>query len=210
MKKSERIREMLERGCKYPEIMREADCAASTIAYHAKIMGKQQYTFERKTYDWSAIQQYYDEGHTFADITRKFGADHGTLNHAKTVGKLLVDTSRERKAFVQRKRLERQLMGETSRRKVWGIEQLCENSVMSQASLRKMLKRASLIPAGCAIPECPLYGVADPKWAGSSIVLHLDHENGISNDNRISNLRWLCPNCHSQTETYCGRNHKKG
>ena len=40
------------------------------------------------------------------------------------------------------------------------------------------------------------------------LVLELDHINGISNDNRIGNLRLLCPNCHSQTKTYSGRNVK--
>jgi 5-methylcytosine-specific restriction endonuclease McrA len=34
----------------------------------------------------------------------------------------------------------------------------------------------------------------------------LDHINGIPNDNRIENLRFLCPNCNSQTDTFAGRN----
>jgi hypothetical protein len=42
-------------------------------------------------------------------------------------------------------------------------------------------------------------------WRGQTLVLHLDHINGVSNDNRLANLRWLCPNCHSQTDTYCNR-----
>lgn len=40
-------------------------------------------------------------------------------------------------------------------------------------------------------------------WQGEMLSLHLDHINGINNDNRIENLRLLCPNCHSLTETYC-------
>jgi 5-methylcytosine-specific restriction endonuclease McrA len=51
--------------------------------------------------------------------------------------------------------------------------------------------------------ECATCGVVD--WLGVRLVLHLDHINGIHNDNRFENIRLLCPNCHSQTPTYCNR-----
>ena len=38
--------------------------------------------------------------------------------------------------------------------------------------------------------------------------MHLDHINGINDDNRLENLRFLCPNCHSLTDTYCGKSNK--
>lgn len=46
------------------------------------------------------------------------------------------------------------------------------------------------------------------EWLGEKLKLHLDHTNGINNDNRFENLRWLCPNCHSQTKTYCRKKFK--
>jgi 5-methylcytosine-specific restriction endonuclease McrA len=48
--------------------------------------------------------------------------------------------------------------------------------------------------------KCRLCGLSE--WRNKPITLHLDHINGIRNDNRFSNLRFLCPNCHQQTSTW--------
>lgn len=40
------------------------------------------------------------------------------------------------------------------------------------------------------------------SWLGNPLTLHLDHINGVHNDNRLENLRFLCPNCHQQTHTW--------
>jgi predicted RNA-binding Zn-ribbon protein involved in translation (DUF1610 family) len=44
------------------------------------------------------------------------------------------------------------------------------------------------------------------EWNGKKIALQLDHIDGDSSNHRKENLRFLCPNCHSQTDTWCGRN----
>ena len=65
--------------------------------------------------------------------------------------------------------------------------------------LKKRLLRAGLLTNACAV--CGIN-----QWQGRPLVLELDHINGVSDDHRLENLRLLCPNCHSQTDTYCGRN----
>lgn len=46
------------------------------------------------------------------------------------------------------------------------------------------------------------------RWRDKPLALHLDHINGIHNDNRLENLRFLCPNCHQQTENWGSKNQK--
>jgi 5-methylcytosine-specific restriction endonuclease McrA len=48
------------------------------------------------------------------------------------------------------------------------------------------------------------------SWCGKSITLELDHINGDSTNNTEDNLRMLCPNCHSQTDTYKAKNKGNG
>jgi hypothetical protein len=49
----------------------------------------------------------------------------------------------------------------------------------------------------------------DGHWENKKLVLQLDHIDGDNTNNLLENLRWMCPNCHSQTETFAGRNNKK-
>jgi 5-methylcytosine-specific restriction endonuclease McrA len=59
------------------------------------------------------------------------------------------------------------------------------------AKVRRVLLRDDLIPYQCA--DCGL----GPEWCGKELVLELHHKNKNGYDNRVENLEFLCPNCHS-------------
>lgn len=82
-------------------------------------------------------------------------------------------------------------------------EYFCENGTVNRDSIKKRIIRNNLIPYQCA--DCGLGDI----WNNKKISLQLEHKNGIPNDNRLSNLCFLCPNCHSQTDTYAGKRFKK-
>lgn len=81
-------------------------------------------------------------------------------------------------------------------------EILIEDSDYNTNHLKNRLVKEGVLINKCSNLECGLN-----SWLGQKIVLELDHINGNNRDHRLSNLRLLCPNCHSLTETF--RNKKR-
>lgn len=65
-----------------------------------------------------------------------------------------------------------------------------------------------LYKLGLKIRECELCG-QNEEWRGKKMSLILDHINGIYNDNRLNNLRIVCPNCNATLDTHCGKHINK-
>ena len=74
---------------------------------------------------------------------------------------------------------------------------LVENKKYNSNKLKNILYREQIKEEKCE--KCGI----DPEYNGLPFAMHLDHINGNNKDNQIENLRILCPNCHSQTTTYC-------
>ena len=130
-----------------------------------------------KVYDWAEVQKYYDEGHSGRQCMTHFGICHSTWYTARRQGSIVLRDDLP----IPLEMLTAQ--GRNTRR----------------SHLRWRLLRDGVFEAKCA--ECGL-----TKWRNKPLSLHLHHINGVGNDNRLENLQLLCPNCHSQTENYSGRN----
>jgi len=137
------------------------------------------------------------ECHSFSDVMRaiNLGDNSGnrdTIN--RWIKKLELDTSHFNGG--QRGESFRKMVNS---KKLNISDVLVANCKHSRASVRRIILRNELIPYKCE--GCDLEG----QWRGEPLSLQLEHKNGINDDNRIENLCWLCPNCHSQTSTYAGK-----
>jgi 5-methylcytosine-specific restriction endonuclease McrA len=131
----------------------------------------------RRRYDWSAVQAYYDEGHTYRECRAYFGFSAGSWTKA-----------------VNRRELR-------ARARAWPL------AIMLIKTKARSVVRRRLLLDGIFENRCTICNIED--WLGKPLAMHIDHINGVRDDHRLENLRMLCPNCHSQTDTYGGRNVKR-
>ena len=76
------------------------------------------------------------------------------------------------------------------------------SSRMNHSRLRRAMEAKGV---ACACAEC----AGEGNWRGHSITLQIDHISGDWLDNRLENPRFLCPNCHAATATWCAGNRRK-
>lgn len=174
-----RVAALLTTGLSRAEIARRLGIGKGTVSYHARRLGAPVDDRFARRYDWSAIQIYYDAGRSLDECITRFGFSRHAWHEAVKRGVIV-----SRPAAMPLKEL------------------LVAGVYRGRRNLKLRLLREGLKSEVCE--ECGL-----SAWRAQPISLALHHENGNRDDNRLSNLRLLCPNCHSQTTTFAGRNGRR-
>lgn len=170
------VAELLEQGVQHVETARRLGISKQTVSYHAKRLGSPPNERCARRYDWSAIQRYYDHGHSVRDCIKAFGFSAASWSDAVKRGAIVARPTATPMA-----------------------ELLVAGTYRGRYNLKLRLVKEGLKQEACE--RCGL-----GEWRGEPLSLALHHINGDRLDNRLDNLELLCPNCHSLTDTYSGRN----
>lgn len=160
------------------------------------------------TIDKNELQRFLNESYTFKDlIVNKLGMkmDVPQGMHYKRLKKRIQEDCLDLTQFnINHKKY----MDEKLRNRVESLfkksnnELFIKNCNASRSNVKRRILQENIIPYKCSLCNLP------PMWNDKEISLELDHINQINNDNRLENLRFLCPNCHSQV-TNEHRKHSK-
>jgi len=183
----------------------------------------------RKLYNRNAVQAYYNDGHGFAECSRRFGFSYGAWAKAVRRGSLrltpsLFDDRRQRYDWSEIKLYYESGASYRQCKAKFGFHAAAWTKAVQRGDVKprnaaktllevlssrssRWLKKAKLLREGYLHDRCAQCGISE--WRGLRLVIQIDHINGVKDDWRIENLRMLCPNCHSQTETFSGRNLKR-
>ena len=93
--------------------------------------------------------------------------------------------------------------GFTKVKKRWSLEEYLQNS----SDIQTFKVKTRILEEGIKEHKCECCGLSE--WLGQPIPLELHHIDGDRTNNVLRNYQLLCPNCHSFTDSYRGKNAKK-
>jgi hypothetical protein len=146
------------------------------------------------------LQNLINSSNSLSDVLKFFGKENKGSNYRTLKRKIKTENIDIRQ--LEKNRSTKSRERRMNRRKKT-IDLLIDDSNFSRCHLKKRIINERILENKCYI--CG----QSPSWNGKQLVMVLDHINGKSNDNRIENLRLLCPNCNSQTSTFAGKKNKK-
>ena len=156
---------------------------------------------QQYTKDW--LEELCKDSYSYAEVLRKAGRKQGGGTQA-TLRKKIEEFGIDISHFTGQRWQDspNQIDNHENREKYSLEEVFIKNSLVTQKVLRGYVERHNLIPYKCQNCGC------DGHWQNGIIALEIDHIDGDNTNNEISNLRYLCPNCHALTDTYRGKNIK--
>jgi 5-methylcytosine-specific restriction endonuclease McrA len=171
------VAELRAAGHSYKTIAAKLGTTKSTVAYHARRLGVEADDRFAIRYDWTEIKHAYEvEGLSVRQCMARFGFTSASWSKAVARGAVIPRP--------RRMTIDALLVNGKKRGRYW--------------------LKARLIEEGLKEERCEACGITN--WLGKPLAMQLHHVNGDGHDNRLENLELLCPNCHSQTDTYGGRN----
>ena len=194
----EKILKLREQDYTYSEIVKELGCSLSTVSYHCGTPDKSK-TWKVYDYPEDKLREAVLTSVAFSHVLEKLGipVSGGRYASLKThLNKYGIDYSHfEGQAWAGR---------QSKENNTFSKEEFMEKVLIDNGSnFSSHNLKLKLYHFGIKIPKCECCGLT--TWQNKPISLHLDHINGNNKDNRLINLRILCPNCHSQTDTYAGK-----
>jgi len=172
----EAVGRLYAEGKSQAEIAREVGVSKPTVCFHMRMLGVPPSVDFARRYDWGEIRAFYEAGHSMTECRKQFGFSRNAWWDAIRRGAI---TARPR------------------------LEPLADVLASGRVRNRNHVKRR-LLMAQLKTERCESCGLTE--WRGRTLALELHHINGDGLDNRLENLLLLCPNCHSQTDTWGGKN----
>jgi hypothetical protein len=170
------VGELRAKGFSYSQIAEALGIGKPSVAYHARNLGIPANDSFARRYDWAQIQRAYDSGLSVRQCAARFGFNLASWHQAMKRGAVVA-------------------------RPV--AMPIIELLVVGRRTNRSHLK-LRLLKEGLKENRCEHCGITE--WRDKPLNMQLHHVNGDGMDNRLENIELLCANCHSQTDTYGGRN----
>ncbi len=172
----EKVRTLLDEGHSQREIARRLGIGKTAVVFHARRLHLPADPRFARRYDWTEIRAAYDGGLSFRQCRERFGFSSVAWSAAVQRGDIV---PRPRRIPIE------------------------ELLVDDRRTARNHLKWR-LLDEGLKRNQCEECGITE--WLGEPLTMQLHHVNGNGSDNRLENIKFLCANCHSQTDTYGAKN----
>lgn len=199
LNRREEIFKLRENGFSYNEIAKKLSCNKSIVAYY---LNPQRFSIEK-------IKEKEKKEKEYEEFVCNLVKESENINQVcKALGKKATNTNYEQiKKIILKYQVD--ISHFTSDVKYEIHKRYTFDEIFRQNSefKNKSLLKRKLINLKIKEPECEK--CHNKYWLDSIIPLQIHHINGDKNDNRVENLQLLCPNCHTLTENYCGKNKKK-